>query len=77
MKKDFLFSQLKSRFPKISVPAIKSPRHIDKNSEVVIVVNGDQRRTTNVTCAAVQQKFEAKLKDVLTNKFRVGSISSG
>lgn len=73
MANDLFFGKLQSLFPGLSVPAIKSPRHIDKSREVVIVVNGDQRRTTNVTCAAVQQKFETKLKNVLADKYGITS----
>jgi len=65
------FSGLKVKFPNMSLPVSKSPRPIDKTKEVVIVVNGDFRKSGNVTCSPVQQKFENKLTKVLAEKFNI------
>jgi len=65
--------ELRGQFPNISIPNIKLPQPVDKRHEVLIVVNGDERRSNNLTFDRVQQEFEGKFKKVLAEKFGIAA----
>jgi hypothetical protein len=54
----------------LNLPSEQPLLHAGEN-EVLLVTNADLRESANVQCWPVQEKFEAKLREVLTTRFGV------
>lgn len=52
----------------LTLPPVRTPLHVAAN-EVVLVTNADLRESANLKCWPVQQRFEAKLEQVLRERF--------
>jgi hypothetical protein len=52
----------------LTLPELRPPMRLARN-EVLLVTNADLRESANVNCWPVQQKFEARLTDVLRERF--------
>ncbi len=58
-------------WPQFKLPHLKTPQKIDRQKEVVLITNADLRQSANVNCWPIQEKFEAKLEQVLKEKFNL------
>lgn len=64
---------VKALYPDFNLPRLNDHAPVQKD-EVVVLTNGDLRKSANLTCWEVQDKFEQKLNLVLKEKLGIKSI---
>lgn len=67
-------SEIKNAYPSLNLPDFGIKKQIDPSKEVFVVTNGDLRKSANVNCWEVQNKFEQKLTRVLKEKFGITTV---
>lgn len=67
MKTELL--NLKKEFADLNIPEIKETSQ-SKKDQILLVTNGDLRLSANQECWAVQEKYEEKLQQLLTYKYK-------
>lgn len=66
--------ELKSVFPDLELPEFSNFKSIDSSKEIVVLTNGDLRKSANQACWEVQDSFEKKLNKVLQQNFGISTI---
>ena len=66
--------EIRKSFPSLALPEFAHKKQVDKSKEVFVVTNGDLRKSANINCWAVQEKFEQKLSDILKEKFSIHTV---
>ena len=64
-------NEIKKQFPDLDLPSFGKQQKIEPSQEITVLTNGDLRKSANIKCWDIQQKYEQKLQKVLKERFSI------